>query len=725
MPNTALEDPTAAADGDAYAPYGQLIKMLLPRVGSIALYDADGALLWCSEGYEPPELRELVGDIGDGANVPGRIKPTSAGTSAYVQILRGAEGNTLGSLIFETPPAQGAQPKDSMLAGLLRPVIECLQRHLDLELASSATPASKDDLELLNAIDDEYGDQTETLERFLEHAVAHLDCAAGVLLVPERGIGIGVGGRSDSEEGTETSILAQTHKHLLAWAELNNRPMVINRVGREQRPEVPPYKLLSCPVRDTQERVIGLLAFFRAAEAANFELRDIRLLEFLSRKITRLLWSQHDRLTGLLNRLAFERRVEQVLEHAGIEDAHSLLYFDLDRLQLCNDTFGFSAGDQVLARAGEILREKLTHDDVAARLGGDRFAVFLPATSLTDAEARASEYADGLSAAAYLDGGEAVPVSATIGVADCRGSTVQQALARAEDACKRGKTKGRGRIELAADADGAPATGQHAAGALSGLQHALRNNDFFLDAQAVTGLASGKGIIAWEVLLRMRDPEGTVIAPLKFIAEAERYNLATALDRWVLTSALRTLRQGLDIGADPKLMINVTAQSITGDHYVEFVLAQLADAGVPARMLCFELAESTAVAQLGQAERFVKALVDAGCSVALDDFGRGLTSIAHLRKLSVTYLKLDGGLVRRIGEDQLAESIVAAAAQAGKALGIETIAEHVETETVATRLRELGVDYGQGFFLGRPRSLDAIVAELANPAEVSGGAASA
>jgi EAL domain-containing protein (putative c-di-GMP-specific phosphodiesterase class I) len=247
---------------------------------------------------------------------------------------------------------------------------------------------------------------------------------------------------------------------------------------------------------------------------------------------------------------------------------------------------------------------------------------------------------------------------------------------------------------------------------MASLQLALRNNDFYLDGQPIRGLAGREGLLGWEILLRMRNADGTLIAPNKFIAEAERYRLTPALDRWVLTSTLEMLADQHELGSNVKLMVNVTPQSIVGDQFLEFLFAQLRETCVPGELLCFELNESAAVVQLEHTERFVRALVDAGCKVALDDFGCGLTSIAHLRKLPVDYLKIDGSLIRRIHDDRLAESIVIAVAQAAKALGIETIAEHVESEAVATRLAEIGVDYGQGFFLGRPRNIDAIIAEL-------------
>ncbi len=238
------------------------------------------------------------------------------------------------------------------------------------------------------------------------------------------------------------------------------------------------------------------------------------------------------------------------------------------------------------------------------------------------------------------------------------------------------------------------------------LQDALRNNQFRLEAQPIVGLRVRPAeTVALELLVRMSSPSGELIAPDKFFDAAERYELLPALDRWVVCSALEALKRS-EVPVDRlshSFTINVSSQSLAGEHFARFVLDQLSHAGLPPSAFCFEIKEAAAVNHLQQAERLIRELNDAGCKIALDDFGFGLSSLAHLKRLPVQYLKIDGRFVRRVLDDRVAESIVSGITKAARTLGVGTIAKHVESEALAEKLRDLDVDFGQGFFLGRPQ----------------------
>jgi EAL domain-containing protein (putative c-di-GMP-specific phosphodiesterase class I) len=265
-------------------------------------------------------------------------------------------------------------------------------------------------------------------------------------------------------------------------------------------------------------------------------------------------------------------------------------------------------------------------------------------------------------------------------------------------------------------ADAAPVAAQlHAAR----LQDALRSNGFQLEAQPLVGLLDGAGrAVGYELLTRLRGSAGELIAPDKFLHACEQYGLLPALDRWALCAAVETLRTSPLALADaaPFFAVNVSAQSLESRKYAAFALETLAAAGLRPNNFCFELKEGAAVANLAAAEAFIRDLSKAGAKVALDDFGSGLSSLVHLKRLPVDYLKIDGRFVRRMAADRIAESIVAAIASAAKTLGVVAVAEHVESAAVAARLRDLGVALGQGFHFGRPLPLAAIVEQAAaNP----------
>jgi len=695
------EDTSPVSDKGGYAPYGQLVKMLLPSARSIAIYDSAGELVWCSDGYERPELRKLLDELRASDTVAGRgrVENTVDGAPAFVAGLRAADGAPLGALVIELNlnNNQSGRYSGSMLAGLLRPVLDCLENRMNLERTVLA-PVRSDDggLDLLLSVDENEREDASALEQLMRHCVQHLGCALGALLVPDKNVSISCA--LDPALGG-SQVLDRTQRHLLAWVQLNNRPMVVNRVAGSS--DAAPYKILSCPIRDPNNRVTGLVALFRSTDSEDFELRDVRILEFVSRKAVGILNSQYDPLTGLVNRLIFERRAQRHLDKAAT--AHTLLYIDIDRLQTINEAFGFHAGDEVIQRVAEVVRRSAGTDGLTSRLGGDRFAVLLK-RAITDGLDVGKKILAAAGQIGYVDGTESLPVSVSVGVAAAERERLAHLLASAELACKRAKQQGRNRIESESLEGNLTLLRSRQLVAATSLHEALKNNDFRLEAQPIVGLCTrATETVGYELLVRMRSPAGELLAPDKFLDAADRYEFLPALDRWVICSAIDTLRtHGVGDGT-LCFTVNVSAQSVASGKYAAFAVEQIAQAGLPAASFCFEIKEAAAMNQLAGAEQLIRELSRAGCKLALDDFGWGLSSLAHLKRLPVDYLKIDGRFVRRVLEDRVAESIVSGIAKAARTLGVAAIAEHVESLEIAERLRALDVEYGQGFHLGRPQ----------------------
>ena len=710
-PRSAPTDRETAAPPDGYAPYGQLVKMLLPSVGSVAVYDASGELTWCSDGYEQPDLRALLDRLrAEGAlSARGNVVNTSAGVPIFVSALAGDGDQDLGSFMVELGRGPGSRYTPSMVASMLRPVLDCLSSRMDLErTAMTLERPGNDGLDLLLSVDEDDEDDVSALQTLLRHCVQHLGCMVGALLVPDQNLEVTC---SLDESLGGSQLLDRTHKHLLAWAQLNNRPMVVNRVSKSG--DVAPYKILSCPVRDQHGRVAGLMALFRAAGSADFEIRDIRILEFVSRKAVDILNSQHDSLTGLMNPLIFERRVQALID-ADAPQADALLYLDIDKLETINEKFGLHAGDEVIQRIADVVRRAAGAAAVASRIGGDRFAIYLPQCSVSAAQDIGRRMLATIAQLGYLSGVETVPVSASIGVVPVarRRGRVSHALAAGELTCKRAKQQGRNCVAVAESDESAATSRQRQQLAANNLQDALKTNDFRLDAQPIVALrGNAAGVVGYELLVRMRSAAGELLAPNKFLAAAERFELMPAIDRWVLCSALETLRGHTPLHGDEAcyVSVNVSSQSVANRGYAGFALEQIAAAGLSPSAFCFEFKEAAAVNHIAAAEILIRELTAAGCKVALDDFGCGLSSLAHLKRLPVHYLKVDGRFVRRVVEDRIAESIVSGIARAARTLGVSTIAEHVETAAMADKLRELAVDFGQGYYFGRPQGLGEIV----------------
>jgi SH3 domain protein len=555
--------------------------MLLPSAGSIAVYNASDEVVWCSDGYERPDLRALLDRLraASSSTLAGRgnVEQTADGVPALVAALRGADACPLGALVVELGRSSRHTP--SMVVSMLRPVLDCLESHMDI--ARSARPTEKPDtgsLDLLLSVDEDDREDASALQQLLRHCVQHLGCVMGALLVPDKNLA--VTSALDASLGG-SQLLDRTQKHLLAWAQLNNRPMVVNRVGSSG--DVAPYKILSCPVRDLHGRVIGLMALFRAATAEDFELRDIRILEFVSRKAVGILNSHHDALTGLINRFIFERRVQTLLDTATGE-GHSLLYVDIDKLESINQAFGFHAGDEVIQRVADVIRRVAGPSATASRIGGDRFAVLLPEADLAAATEVGKRILGAVAQLGYITGVDTVPVTASIGVAAVgeRHERVAHLLAAAELASKRAKQQGRNRVVSDEGGQPLPAGRQRQLLAAASLQEALKSNEFRLEAQPIVGLGRRAGdVVGYELLVRMRNSAGELLAPDKFLDAAERYELLPALDRWVLCSAVDVLRPHAAhvAGAPYCFTINVSAQSLANRKYADFALEQLAQAG--------------------------------------------------------------------------------------------------------------------------------------------------
>lgn len=713
--NEASEAPEAPGTAGIYAPYGQLIKMLLPRCGGIAFYSPEKELQWCSDGYERPDLKVVLDDLptddSEEMSRGGVIRSLSGDGAAFVYVVRGQGGEHLGTLVVEIGDGQ-RQTSGSMVASLLRPVLDCLENRVDVESTRAATEMPSVDatqtiqLQLLIGADSANGPRAGRLEYLVKQCVKHLDCVLGALLIPDRNLTI-----CCTAEGTAPSAgeqaLSKTHKHLLAWIQLNNKPMVVNRVMPDAAAKsVPPYKILSCPVHDAHGRVIGLFGLFRAADGADFEPTDVSILELMSRKAVNLLNNRYDSLTGLLNRYAFEHDAQEVLQQDAIdgEAEAALLYLDIDGLNVVNGAFGFHAGDEIIQRLAVVTKQCVDEGDLVGRLGGDRFVIMLPPGPLARPEELAEQLRSEMSQLTYLHGERAMPVSVSIGIGRSIGEneTISHVIAAAEYACKRAKELGRNRVEVSHADNAFSVAHRNDALAFASLQGALKANRFRLEVQSIHSLGEEPTVLGHEVLMRMRDGDGFV-GPDKFLAAAKRYHLMPALDRWVLGAALRSLKAGASALPDEGwVSLNVSSQSFQSESFRDFLVEQLGASGLSLDSICIELRESSAAHNMREAEALIHSLHELGVKVALDDFGRGLSSLAYLRTLPVQYIKIDGDLVRRVATDRLAESMVTGIAQAAATLEIETIAEHVETEEIAAKLRELGVSYGQGYFFSQP-----------------------
>jgi diguanylate cyclase (GGDEF)-like protein/PAS domain S-box-containing protein len=417
--------------------------------------------------------------------------------------------------------------------------------------------------------------------------------------------------------------------------------------------------------------------------------------------------ADHDALTGLPNRRRFHEELQRHLAFTaryGGEGAALLL--DLDNFKYLNDSQGHKAGDQFLVSLARVLQERLRATDVVARLGGDEFGVLLPAAN----PAQARQVAESLQAAVRehspLVGGQPVKLSTSIGIA-CFGhgaADPEQLMAAADLAMYDAKEAGRDRIGMAT----AETVDERSLKArmhwLERIRKALDDESFIVYCQPIASIETGD-ISQYELLLRMQDENGQIVPATAFLATAERFDLVQEIDRWVIRKAIELIAEHAEHGRALKLEVNISGKSIGDPELTRLIEAQLSDTGIDPQLLILEITETTAIANMDQAVEFANRLSRLGCGFALDDFGRGFGSFYYLKHLPLNYLKIDGDFVRNIAHNLVDQQVVKAVVQVAKALGYKTIAEYVQDEATVLALRHYGVDFMQGYHVGRPRAL--------------------
>ncbi|GEM_PF-4116464 len=418
--------------------------------------------------------------------------------------------------------------------------------------------------------------------------------------------------------------------------------------------------------------------------------------------------SSHDALTGLYNRGAFEKWVRGALGGCnGEEGEHAVIYLDLDRFKLINDTCGHVAGDELLKRMAEKLSASLRAEDRLARVGGDEFGILLPCCSLELAEKIAKRILSSIGEYRFHWEEKVFQVSASIGVLPVGRDgimTLKEVLMAADLACHVAKEEGRNRIHVHVPDDDEISRHHHQMQWLPRLHEALDNDRFDLFVQPIMPLDEKSSLPPMnEFLIRLWTREGKLLPPGLFIPAAERFDLMWQIDRWMVENAIGRLAEA---PADQLYTINLSAQTFGDRSFAEFVAMTLESYGVEARRICFELTETAAVSNITVAAELMQALKELGCRILLDDFGSGLSSFGYLKNLPIDYLKIDGQFVKEMLTDPLDEAMVRMCHELAQVLEVRTVAEFIESAELLEAVRAVGIDYGQGYHLGRPRPVD-------------------
>jgi diguanylate cyclase (GGDEF)-like protein len=718
------EPDTAAA---SFEPYGRLLRMLMPSLKGVLVHDALGNVAWASEdwdlGDEPDVVKEAIASaITDPHEFPGVVRH-DADSAVYSFALRGEHVDSLGvvSLLVRLSGARRTEARPlSYIRQLVQPALECLRRELALRSKLGSRERDLDvrerDLSLMLEMSSTQSatGEADEFDLILKTAMEHMDCALVALWVPDKNIGLSMT-RSGNPMSPESLLRAQ--QHLMAWMQLQQRTIVVNHISKVATDVAAPYKILACPVRHPSERVMGVMALFNPASAHDFDSHQTRVAELLAKKVTVIIQAQYDAGTGLMTRHSFERQAKSLLSAATESAAHCILYLDIDRLHVINETFGMHVGDDVIVSVAECMAKALPPKALSARISGDRLAALIPDSGM-EAAAQLAERVRAAAAAIVPRAGQgSFEVSVSLGVAPVgrAENALAHALATAEIACKAAKDRGRNRVEVFQDSDQSIIRRHTDILVIGKLRDALGNDSFRLDAQPILPLRGNYGRPRFELLIRMLGDRGEIIPPSKFLSSAERYQLMPTVDRWVVHRACELLGEhSAAVGEDiARFAINLSGQSLQDESFLAYVVEEIRASKLPPNVLCFELTETATIGNLEKAQHFLRTLQDLGCQFALDDFGTGVSSLAYLKDLSVNYLKIDGSFVRDSLNNTRSESMIKAIAQLAKVMCMETIAEYVETDQLRARMADLGVDYGQGFAMGKAQPLNDLLRELA------------
>lgn len=455
----------------------------------------------------------------------------------------------------------------------------------------------------------------------------------------------------------------------------------------------------------------------KIAEEKIHELNDVLEQKIKDRSLQLVYQSNHDDLTGLINRREFERRTEWLLStmnHGSSE--HTLCYLDLDQFKVVNDSYGHIAGDELLRQISFVIKAKMLQHDTLARLGGDEFGILMENTSVDDAYQLTAVIQESIYNYQFVWDEQNIKISVSVGLVPINISTTNltELLSAADIACNMAKDKGRNRIQIHHPEDEELSQRHGEMLWVTRINQALENNQFCLYAQEIRPL-EGSEKSRYEFLIRLKDENGNIVAPNSFLPAAERYDLISKIDHWVIDTSFELLKNSPSfIKNVGYCSINLSGQSLADENFQSSIIKQLRHSNFQLDKICFEITETAAISNLSMALKFISELKQLGCRFALDDFGSGLSSFAYLKNLPVDYLKIDGIFVKDMDSNPIDCAMVKSINEVAQVMGMKTIAEYVENDKIKEKLIKIGVNYAQGYGISKPQPLDTLIAQSTN-----------
>jgi len=717
------------ADDDSNVHFGEyfaLLKIIYPAINGLVIFDCDAKLIWQgSDGPLDPEqiqslLPKFIRDDGD---------------SRFQNLLNGSTGELVKLKNQQDQPklviclCSEAQDKAELksLAGeetftqlseiLLADYdqsIELAGKEDELMLMTDELTRRYEELNLIYKSEEQASDVShgrELLRQLVLNTARFLSVDIIYLYIAGQNVSMRKF-RNDNPIFHADALFKSLRTSIHSLLQNDAQSIVVNHTEERQKLGIEmdvPFKFVASPVVDDEGKTIGLLATASQEFAIDdFSNSDRNLLDVMAKKVSKIVQSHFDPLTGLENSHSFELILKDLLRNlTGREARHAIANIDVDRMAVVNDISGRDAGDHIIKVVSAKLSDLVRSQDMVARLGSDKFGVLMRNCDMATAEVIMKKASHAISSLDIEWEGNRHEVSVSIGIAPVNPQmqSVTSLLDAAETARDVSKQRGRNNIHVLEMEDSNLLQRKEQIRWVARIQEGLRDNRFRLYAQLIEPMHSLTSRLHYEILLRLQEADGTIIDPGAFIPAAESFYLMANVDLWVINQAFLELAEMYrrPFSRRFQVSINLSGQSLSDPFNLgSYIENKLEEYELDGTDICFEITESAAIANLDEAAAFIEHIRELGCKFSLDDFGTGLSSFTYLKSLNVDYLKIDGSFVRDIVGDPVSESMVAAINQVGQAMQLETVAEYVENDEIKQMLNIIGVNYGQGYSIGRP-----------------------
>lgn len=701
-----------------------LLVSLVPKTSLFLVYGSAATRIWSSESCDEDEVDTFAAEFVECGKKPAYERRTlSSGRTALAVAIKARNGHPLGALVAvfskNTGKSSWFDPErltEDLLpsVGVVGELIRLVER---VTVAESALSGVEDELKLVYQLEKKLHDPSirhSSLAEIVGQCGRFLSIAYSVLLLPSKRIRVSAT-HSSWKSVNRRAFDRYVVESLLPSLDGQDEPVIfeIESIKNSEHPSDKSHQALLSPLVDARGNVEGVLAQFGRVNCGPFNDRHKRFMAHMIRKAEQVIEQSFDAMTGLMNRGGFEAQLQESGRTlAEDRKPHQLVYLDLDNLQLINDTFGREAGDEVLVRFSQLIEKTIPGNSVATRLTGDDFVVLVTHADLDEALILAREIRSRSVELRYLRGSKSLQVTVSIGIASFEEPDSDgDALTAARIACDAAKDHGRDRIEVHDQDDQSIIRRYDDMQLVSNIQRTLDRDELTLVAQPIVLASDPSREVRYEILVRMNDSRGNGVPPAAMISAAERYHMMPQVDRWVLSSTIKAIspysaeleRAGISFA------VNLSGQTLGDDEMLEFIEEEIDSASISPGLIAFEITESAAVSNMQRAQSLIARLRERGCSFSLDDFGAGLSSFAYLKNLKVDTLKIDGGFIRGIVNDRIAQSIVAAITEVARVMELDTVAEYVEDVPTQSLLNDLGVKLLQGHGFGKPAELSGVI----------------